>query len=136
MSMNVVTGSGYYEYGNTERTIQSTSSQENRNHVEETKSNPNPEEALAYIGGNGGKVSVTKPSDINRLNSALEYVNGKLKLTQTKCEIEYHDDIRRVSVKILDKNTDEVIREIPPEETIKLIKKLWEFAGFIVDERR
>ena len=28
MSMNVVTGSGYYEYGNTERTIQSTSSQE------------------------------------------------------------------------------------------------------------
>ena len=48
----------------------------------------------------------------------------------------YHEKINRVSIKIVDTKTDEVIREIPPEETMKMVEKMLEQAGILVDERR
>jgi flagellar protein FlaG len=41
-----------------------------------------------------------------------------------------------VTIKVMDKDTEEVIREIPPEETLEMIQKMWELAGLMVDERR
>lgn len=67
---------------------------------------------------------------------ALEQANEKLKFTRTRCELTYHDDINRVAIKVIDRDTDEVIREIPTEETIALVQKLWEMAGIIIDEKR
>ena len=42
----------------------------------------------------------------------------------------------RVTVKIVDKQTKEVIKELPPEKTLDMIAKMWEYAGLIVDEKR
>ncbi len=39
-------------------------------------------------------------------------------------------------IKIVDKDTKEVIKEFPPEETLDMIEKVWELAGIMVDERR
>jgi len=41
-----------------------------------------------------------------------------------------------VRVKVLDSETNEVIREIPPEKILDMVAKMWELAGLIVDERR
>ena len=54
----------------------------------------------------------------------------------TKCEFSYHEPTGRISIKVMDKETDEVIREIPPEETLEMVEKMWELAGLIVDEHR
>lgn len=70
------------------------------------------------------------------LKGAIDMANNKLKFTQTKCEFKYYEEINRVVIKVLDKETEEVIREIPPEETLELVQKLWELAGIIVDEKR
>ena len=40
-----------------------------------------------------------------------------------------------MTIKIVDKNTDEVIKEIPPEKTLDMIAKCMEIAGVLVDER-
>lgn len=135
MSINIVSGSNYYNQGNTEQIIQKDVSQDSRNYEGKVYKDVNQEDLPLDIGVDG-RISFHAASDINRLNNAVEHVNGKLEFTQTKCEITYHKDIKRYAVKILDKNTDEIIREIPADETIKLIQKLWEFSGFIVDERR
>lgn len=135
MSINIVSGSNYYNQGNTEQIIQKDVSQDSRNYEGKVYKGVNQEDLPLDIGVDG-RISFHAASDINRLNNAVEHVNGKLEFTQTKCEITYHKDIKRYAVKILDKNTDEIIREIPADETIKLIQKLWEFSGFIVDERR
>lgn len=135
MSINIVSGSNYYNQGNTEQIIQKDVSQDSRNYEGKVYKDVNQENLPLDIGVDG-RISFHAASDINRLNNAVEHVNGKLEFTQTKCEITYHKDIKRYAVKILDKNTDEIIREIPADETIKLIQKLWEFSGFIVDERR
>ncbi len=47
-----------------------------------------------------------------------------------------HDATNRVTIKIVDKETKEVIREYPPEKTLDMIAKVWEMAGLMVDERR
>ncbi len=47
-----------------------------------------------------------------------------------------HDKTNRVMIKIVDKDTKEVIKEFPPEKTLDMIAKAWEMAGILVDERR
>jgi flagellar protein FlaG len=39
-------------------------------------------------------------------------------------------------VKVIDAETDEIIREIPPEKILDMVAMMWEMVGIIVDERR
>jgi flagellar protein FlaG len=70
------------------------------------------------------------------IKSEISKANNKLRYHNTKCEFGYHEETRRVTIKVLDKDTEEVIREIPPEKTLEMIEKMWELAGLMVDERR
>lgn len=71
-----------------------------------------------------------------RIKSALNDANNRLKPTKTRCEFSYHEEVNRVSIKIRDRETNEVVREIPPEESIKVLEKIYEMAGLLVDEKR
>lgn len=72
-----------------------------------------------------------------QIKSAISQANSKLRSPhRTRCEFSYHEETKRVSIKVLDNDTQEVIREIPPEETLEMVQKMWELAGFIVDEKR
>jgi flagellar protein FlaG len=70
------------------------------------------------------------------IKNAVTDTNNKIKMSRTRCEFSYNDEINRVAIKVVDSETDEVIKEIPPEETLKVIEKIWEIAGLVVDERR
>lgn len=69
------------------------------------------------------------------LKQRISDINRKLN-NNTIAEFGYHDDTNRVTIKIVDKDTKETIKEIPPEKTLDLIAKAWELAGILVDERR
>lgn len=71
-----------------------------------------------------------------QIKSAISQANHKMKSHRTKCEFSYHEETKRVSIKVVDKDTQEVIKEIPPEETLEMVQKMWELAGILVDERR
>ncbi len=47
-----------------------------------------------------------------------------------------HEGTNRVTIKIVDRQTKQVIKEFPPEKTLDMIAKVWEMAGIMVDERR
>ena len=47
-----------------------------------------------------------------------------------------HEETNRVTIKIVDKESKKVIKELPPEKTLDMIAKVWEIAGLLVDERR
>lgn len=70
------------------------------------------------------------------IKSEISKANSRLKSHNTKCEFGYHQETNRVTIKIVDKDTSEVIREVPPEQTLKMIQKMWELAGLLIDERR
>ena len=71
-----------------------------------------------------------------KMKDAIDKVNAKIVPSKTRCEFSYHEDTKRVSIKVIDQNTEEVIREIPPEETLDMLSKMWELAGILIDERR
>ena len=41
-----------------------------------------------------------------------------------------------MSIKVFDKTSDKLIREVPLEESLEMLQKMWELAGLIVDEKR
>lgn len=47
---------------------------------------------------------------------------------------EKNEDLNRLVVKLVDRKTDEVVRQIPPEEILGVKAKLREYAGNIVNE--
>lgn len=57
-------------------------------------------------------------------------------LNSTECQYGVDEATQRVTLKIVDKETKEVIKEFPPEKTLKMIAKVWEIAGLLVDEKR
>jgi len=46
-----------------------------------------------------------------------------------------HEKTNRVTIKIVDKDSKEVIKEFPPEKTLDMIAKAWELAGILVDAK-
>ena len=68
-----------------------------------------------------------------QLNKAVNDLNKQMKNSEAIFGI--HDKTNRVTIKIIDKTTKEVIKEYPPEETLDMIAKVWEIAGILVDEK-
>lgn len=69
------------------------------------------------------------------MKSAAKDIN-KLINRNTVAEFGYHEATHRITIKIKDKDTDEVIKEIPSEKALKMLQKAWEIAGILVDEKR
>ena len=69
-----------------------------------------------------------------QLRKAVEDLNKKM--SNSEVAFGFHEGTNRVMIKIVDKETKEVIKELPPEKTLDLIAKAWELAGIMVDERR
>lgn len=71
-----------------------------------------------------------------KVESAIRDINAKIRPTHTECQFSYHEATKRISIKVLDQESGEVIREIPPEKTLDMIAKTLELAGILVDEKR
>lgn len=69
----------------------------------------------------------------DKIRKAVEKLNKNLPNSEAIFGI--HDATNRVTIKIVDKETKEVIKEIPPEKTLDMIAKAWELAGILVDEK-
>jgi flagellar protein FlaG len=46
-----------------------------------------------------------------------------------------HKETKAIMVKVLNKDTGELIREIPPEKTLDIVANMMEIAGIIIDEK-
>ena len=67
------------------------------------------------------------------LKRAVEEINKKV--VNSEAVFGVHDSTNRVTIKIVDKQTKEVLKEYPPEKTLDMIAKVWELAGLLVDEK-
>lgn len=94
--------------------------------VENTQESVNP--------GNETGVRETKQPSNEQIRKAVEALNKKMSNSEAVFGI--HDVTNRVIIKIVDKESREVIKELPPEKTLDMIAKVWELAGILVDEKR
>ena len=86
-------------------------------------------------GGNNGGTAYNQQMPTNeQLKRAVEEINKKANNSAAVFGI--HEETHRVTIKIIDKESKEVIKEFPPEKTLDMIAKVWEMAGLMVDEKR
>lgn len=84
-------------------------------------------------GKSSDSYSEHEPSKEN-LHKAVEELNKKM--ANSEAVFGFHEATNRVTIKIVDKDTKKVIKELPPEKTLDMIAKVWEIAGLLVDEKR
>lgn len=72
-------------------------------------------------------------ADNEKIKKAIGKMNAQLPNSEVKFGI--HEKTDRVTIKLIDKETKEVIREFPPEKTLDMIAKCMELAGVLMDEK-
>ena len=85
-------------------------------------------------GQNSGQNNGNPQAQNEQIRKAVEQLNKKLNNSEAVYGI--HEGTNRITIKIVDKETKEIIKELPPEKTLDMIVKVWELAGMLVDEKR
>ncbi|MCG8549255.1 MAG: flagellar protein FlaG [Desulfobacterales bacterium] len=75
----------------------------------------------------GNQVKLTR-KDVEEMVEALEDFANTV---QTRLNFSIDDDTEDVVVKIMDKETDEVIKQFPAEEILELRDKMQDLSGFL-----
>lgn len=83
---------------------------------------------------NGEQQGKEQQASNEQIRKAVEQLNKSMANSEAVFGI--HEDTNRVTIKIVDKTTKEVIKELPPEKTLDMIARVWDMAGILVDERR
>lgn len=97
----------------------------------QTISNVKDTKEMTRLENQGVPISVGQEQLIRTIERAVKSLEGP----QTTLDISIHDKTHEIMVKVLNKDTGELIREVPPEKTLDLVAKMMELAGLLVDER-
>lgn len=76
-----------------------------------------------------------KTVDSNNLQKHTEQLNQVLAAFSRDIRFSVDDETDKTVVKVVDSNTGEVIRQIPPESMLKLMHRIEKTLGLILDEK-
>jgi len=65
---------------------------------------------------------------------AMEKIVHTAKYFNRRIHLEVEEDLNMMIVKVIDSETDEVIRQIPPEELVELSKNARDLKGLLIDK--
>ena len=71
------------------------------------------------------------PEFVSEMTKELNELMGKL---NCDLEFQYHEEVDVMSVRMIDKNTKEVIKEYPPEEMVEGMIRAQEWLGAFLDK--
>ncbi|WP_336076718.1 flagellar protein FlaG [Paenibacillus sp. 203] len=86
---------------------------------------------LSKLERQGVSFSMGDEQLIKAIDRAVKALQGPT----TTLEMSVHEKTHQILVKVLNKDTGELIREIPPEKTLDLVAKMMEIAGILIDEK-
>lgn len=73
--------------------------------------------------------------DKEQLAAAVKNVNDFFQMVRRTLQFTVDEDTGRMVIQIKDAETDKVIRQIPPENMLKLAKELGKFKGLLLEEK-
>ncbi len=76
------------------------------------------------------------PSKISKedVEHMVEVLKDLTETLQTKLNFSVDEGTNDIVVKVIDKKTGEIIRQIPPEELLKLQEKMQDLTGFLLND--
>jgi len=102
------------------------------------RGNESGETAKNILTAAGAVSAPTKTTDARpdqeTVNRAVAKIRDVLQKSDQSLEIEVDPDLHRVIVKIINRDTNEVIRQIPIKEALELEKRLADQKGLLIEE--
>jgi flagellar protein FlaG len=68
------------------------------------------------------------------ISRVIYEANQALSPTNFRLTYNIHESTNNVMVTVIDRDTNEVLREIPPESRLDIVARMLEFAGILFDE--
>lgn len=85
------------------------------------------------------KSKETSERDAQKIKETVEKLNKELKNVDTSIEFKIHESheggLNRVSIKVVERESEKVIMEIPSEEAIEFSEKMDEITGILFDHK-
>lgn len=104
--------------------------------VEPTRVQKFPEEHV----NKEAKAREISEKDAQKIRDTVDKMNKELENTDTSIKFKVHDSqeggLNRVSIKVVERNSEKVIMEIPSEEAIEFSEKMDEITGLLFDHSR
>ncbi|MGL4873390.1 MAG: flagellar protein FlaG, partial [Clostridium sp.] len=76
-----------------------------------------------------------KGFDKKELNRLIKELNKHLEKEDTYAKYDVHEKLGDIMIKIVSKETKEVIIEFPPEKILDMVAKLCENAGIVLNKK-
>jgi len=100
--------------------------------------------AVAYEGADDDGIKKAAPEEQQQerkgsselLDKAISEANKKLVGYNRQFEYSVHEVTKDIMIKVVDTETHEIVKEIPPKKTLDAIAKMWELAGILIDEKK
>lgn len=70
-----------------------------------------------------------------KLQQAVDSVNEFLQLNHSASKFVFHEGLDRYFVQVVDTETEEVVKEIPPKKLLDAFYEMQKLVGMIVDEK-
>ncbi len=97
--------------------------------------NPPQRSAEAKAGLGDEERQVRPQMTEEELGDTVESLNETLDALDKGLRFDVHEGTERLMVRIVHRKSDEVLREIPPEEVLDMMAKIQEMVGLLIDER-
>jgi flagellar protein FlaG len=110
--------------------IRPQSTPDHTDYVQPAQQNRAPESAQA-----AQQQDATVKVDEQQLIDALQQAVKSMQGPYTYLEFSIHEATKQLSVSVRDKETGEVLRQIPSEKSLDFLAKLWEMTGLLVDRK-
>lgn len=94
-----------------------------------------------YVGqadNQGNENGIADSEDENRIKSAIDQANERIKQSNgyRRLAFSYNKETGKISIKVYDEITRELIKEIPPDKNKSILERIHDLAGIVVDEKR
>ena len=125
--------SGVSQYsGNNLRSSLEQGARDSTQAVETNRGKPAPAETV-FDKTTEESESQSAESNVAGLSEAVQELQQRSDLANKKLEFQLVDSSNTLQVLVIDGETDEVIREIPPDEVIRLSERIRENLGLVFD---
>lgn len=101
------------------------------NHISDQQRMPTLTEQRAAFAERQERTLQTQPPDIEAVLSELRLVTSAL---NRRLKFSVNQELDQVVVKVIDNQTDKVIKELPPEGIRRLHARIQEALGLLIDE--
>ncbi len=70
------------------------------------------------------------------IQDAIEKLNNTIQIFNKRLRLSFHEEAKRYVIKVIDSETDKLIREIPEKEFLDFLVRLHQMIGVFIDKKR